>query len=176
MRRFQCVAAAALLTLPGVAQAAEPPCLTSGEFTALSTYALPSVIRGTTQRCAPALPSDSFLRQDGEKLAARYAASKDQAWPAAKAAFLKLGTAKDARASEIFKSMSDDALRPLVDGLVTGVVVQQLPVNRCSTVDRLFMLLSPLPAENTAGLIGLAAGLGARGGKARVGDFSLCDA
>ncbi len=90
MRQFIALAAAALTALPGIAAAAEPPCLTPAEFTALSSYALPSIITGTTQRCAATLPADAWLRRNGGQLAARYAAAKPAAWPGAKAAFLKL--------------------------------------------------------------------------------------
>jgi hypothetical protein len=38
------------------------------------------------------------------------------------------------------------------------------------------MLLSPLPAESTAEVIGLAAGLGARAGQARLGKLAICKA
>lgn len=168
--------AAAMLASPGVASAAEPPCLTPAEFTSLSTYALPSVIRGTAQRCAAVLPGNAYLRQGGERLATRYTANKNQSWPGAKAAFLKLGTGMNPQAADLFKSMSDETLKPMVDSLVTGMVGQQLPTDRCSAIDRLLRLLAPLPAAHTAELIGLAAGLGSKTGKARIGQFSICNA
>lgn len=176
MNRAAFTAAALLAVLPTIVQAAEPVCLTPAEFTALSTYALPSVIRGTADRCAPVLPAGAFLRSDGEKLAARYAARRDSAWPGAKQAFLKVGMAKSPEAAQIFGKMSDDTLKPMVDELVVGVISQQLPEDRCKPVDRALRLLSPLPAENTAELIGVIAGLGARSGKARIGQFALCEA
>ena len=175
MRTFVLAAMTALAAFPALAQAAEPTCLTSSEFTALSTYSLPSLIRGTAERCATVLPASAFLRSDGEKLAQRYSVRRDSAWPGAKAAFLKIGMAKSPEAALIFGKMSDDSLKPMVDELVAGMVGQQLPADRCKPVDRALMLLSPLPAENTAELIGLAAGIGARGGKARVGQFALCE-
>ena len=72
--------------------------------------------------------------------------------------------------------MPDESLKPFVEGAVTSMVGQQLPTERCSAVDRLIMLLSPLPAESTAEVISLAAGLGARTGQARLGKFALCKA
>ena len=56
------IAALALSLTPIAAQAAEPPCLTSSEFTALSSYALPSIITGTTEHCATTLPANAWLR------------------------------------------------------------------------------------------------------------------
>ncbi len=176
MRICTSMLAAVLVVIPSVAQAAEAPCLTTNEFSALSSYALPSLIRGTAQHCANVLPSDAFLRNGSAELASRYDARKGLSWPGAKAAFIKMGSATNPQAADIFRQMNDEALKPLVDGLIQGMVGQQLPTGRCSAVNRLVMLLAPLPAENTAELIGLAAGLGAKDGKAKVGQFSICPA
>lgn len=140
-------AAAALLAAPQVARAAEPACLTAREFTALSTYALPSVIDGTTR-----------------------------AWPEARAAFLKLSAARDAGAARLFTAMPDDALQQVADAALAGIVSGQVKPASCSSIDRVVALLSPLPAENTAELIALAAGLGAKTGEARLGTIALCKA
>ncbi len=174
MRICTSIMAAALFVTSAVAPAAETPCLTANEFSALSSYALPSLIRGTAQHCASVLPSDAFLRSGSAELASRYDARKAPSWPDAKAAFIKIGSATNPQAVDIFKQMTDEALKPLVDGLIQGMVGQQLPTQRCSAVSRLVMLLAPLPAESTAELIGLAAGLGAKDGKAKVGQFSIC--
>jgi hypothetical protein len=79
MRSTALLAPLALALAPIAAQATEPPCLTATEFTALSSYALPSIITGTTERCAAALPADAWLRRNGGQLAARYAAGKPAA-------------------------------------------------------------------------------------------------
>ncbi len=176
MHRLTATLAATLIALPGIAQAAEVPCLTSTEFASLSSYALPSVIRGTAQTCAAVLPGDAFLRKGSDQLANRYDASKIAAWPGAKAAFLKIGVSTNPQAADLFKIMPDETLQPMLDSLIQGMVGQQLPTDRCTAVDRLVLLLSPLPAASTAELIGLAAGLGAKGGKARIGQFSICTA
>jgi hypothetical protein len=174
MRRL----AALLLTLaPLAAQAAEPPCLTSAEFSALSVYALPSIITGTGERCAASLPADAWLKRNGGQLAARYASGKAAAWPQAKAAFFKFsaGTA-NGEATNMLKSLPDTSLQPMLDALIAGMVGQQVPPERCGAISRLVQLLSPLPPENTAELIALAAGLGAKSGRAKLGSFSLCPA
>lgn len=162
---------------PIAAQAAAPPCLTPAEFTALSSYSLPSIITGASERCAAALPVDAWLRRNGSQLAARYAESKPASWPRAKAAFLKLGGGMaNAEASELLRSLPDSTLQPMVDALISGMVSQRLPAERCSSVDRLVRLLSPLPPESTAELIGIAAGLGAKTGQAKVGTLAICPA
>lgn len=176
MRKSAKAAMLALVLLPGMARAAEPPCLSAGEFSSLAGYALPSVIGGTVQRCAASLPADAFLKRSGSQLAERYAAGKAGAWPGAKAAFLKLGASGNGEAQQAMRSLPDTTLQLMFDGLIEGMVGQNLPTERCGTVDRVVRLLSPLPAENTAELIALAAGLGAKSGKAKVGAFSLCPA
>lgn len=171
------VAPALVLSLvPGLAHAAEPPCLTSGEFASLAGYALPSVISGTVQRCSASLPADAFLKREGGGLANRYAEAKAASWPEAKAAFLKLSTNTNDAASALIRTLPDPTLRAMLDGLIEGMVGQNLPETRCSMIDHLVRLLAPLPPENTAQLIALAAGLGAKSGKARIGSFSICAA
>lgn len=171
------LAAIALLLSPIAAQAAEPPCLTPAEFTALSNYALPSIITGTAERCAASLPADAWLRRNGNQLAARYAVGKPAAWPTAKAAFFKIGGATaNADAANLLRTLPDSSLQPMLDGLISGMVGQQVPPERCGVIDRLVRLLAPLPPENTAELIAVAAGLGARSGRAKVGNFRICTA
>jgi hypothetical protein len=176
-RTFAILGSAALLSAPGIAAAAqaEAPCLTPAEFTALSSYALPSVITGVSQQCSATLPGEAYLNRSGDQLAQRYSARKAAAWPGAKAAFMKF-SGSNAEAAQLFKAMPDDALQPLLDGIITSMIATKLPTAQCVTIDRFVSLLAPLPPENTAELIALAAGLGAKSGKARVGQFSLCTA
>lgn len=176
MRNFVKLASIALALAPGIAVAAEPPCLTPAEFSALSSYALPSVITGAAQRCAASLPSDAYLRVSGSELASRYARTKDSAWPGAKAAFLKAGLASNPDAAELIKLMPDETLQRFVDTAILSLVGQRLPIERCTAVDSIVRLLSPLPPQNAAELIGLAAGLGSKTGNARIGAFSICPA
>ncbi len=176
MRRLLSSAAIALAALPGIVSAAEPPCLTAGEFTSLASYGLPSIINGVTRRCAATLPAEAWLLHNGAELSARYAEAKPQAWPGARAAFMKLGKSGTSDATEAFRILPDTTQQLMVDGLIEGMVGQQLPPERCATVDRLVRLLAPLPPENTAELIALAAGLGSKVGGAKTGRFSLCPA
>lgn len=176
MRRFAAIAAAVLAAAPGVAQAAESPCLTPAEFTSLATYALPSVITGTTQRCSTALGPDAYLRRNGQQLAASYSARKAIAWPGAKAAFLKISTSSNADANGLIRGMPDTSLQQMLDAAMAGMVGQRLPVERCATVDNVVRLLAPLPPQNTAELIALAVGLGSKAGEHKLGAISLCKA
>lgn len=176
MGRTTFLAVAALALCPTLAQAAEPPCLAPAEFTAVSTYALPSLIRGAVSRCGPALPADAFLRTGGEALARKYDLGKAASWPRAKTAFLKVGTVVNPQVSGLFGAMPDATLRPLADGSMVSLVGQKLPTERCASLSRAVELVAPLPPANAAELIGLAAGLWARDGRARLGQFTLCKA
>lgn len=160
------------LMVSQIAAAAETPCLTPREATAVASYALPSVITGTSQRCAPVLGKDAYLTRDGAKLAARYSARKAAAWPEAKAALLKVGGAGEM--TDAVRKLPDATVQPLLDTLVTGLVVEQMPTDRCTPLDRALWLLSPLPPENTAELIALSLGLMAQGSNPRIGKIAIC--
>ena len=89
---------------------------------------------------------------------------------------MKLSGGLDTSASNLLQSLPDENLRPMVDALIEGMIGQRIPPERCDTIDQAVRLLAPLPAQSTAELIALAAGLGSKGGGARVGRFSLCAA
>lgn len=160
--------------LPAAARAAEPPCLAPAEFTALAAYSLPSVLQGIGQRCAASLPADAFLRREGPAMAARYAAGKQAHWPAAKRAFLKIGTAAAPEMQNILGALPDETLQPMADLFISAIVAEKLGVERCPALDRLLQLAAPLPAAATAEMIGLAVGLGSRNGLARFGKIVIC--
>lgn len=169
------LAAVALAMVSSAAHAAQTPCLTAGEFSSLASYSLPSIISGTSQRCASTLGPDAFLKRSGGELAARYAANKSSAWPGAKAAFLKLSTSGGADANKLIGGMPDASLQQMLDGMMQGIIGQQIPLERCATIDNVVRLLAPLPAQNTAELIALAAGLGSKSGRARMGALTICN-
>jgi hypothetical protein len=146
-------AAAALAAAPGIARAAEPPCLTRAEFSALASYALPSAIGGASARCAPALGPTAYLPTRGGELSARYGSRKNANWPAAKSAFLKLSAETNSRANSLIRQLPDDSLREMLDLMVEGLVSQEIPPEKCGTIDELVRLLAPLPPENAAALI-----------------------
>lgn len=176
MRKFIQLAALTLIAAPGIVQAAEPPCLSAREFTDLSSYSLPSVIAGTTQRCSAALGPESFLKRSGAALAARYASAKPGAWAGAKAAFMKLSAGIGPNAVDLLMALPDDKLQPMVDALVEGLIAQQVQPASCRTIDAAIRLLAPLPPQSTAELIALAAGLGSRSGGGKVGKIAICAA
>jgi hypothetical protein len=173
-RRLAPLIALLSLAAPQLAQAAEPVCLTPREVTAVSTYALPSAIGGVTRNCAASLPAGAWLPQNGAALAQRYTAGKTSAWPEARAAFLKMSMATNPDAAQLFATLPDDSLQPLADAALSGIVSAKIKPESCPVIDRALSLLAPLPAENTAELIALAVGLGAKAGEPRFGKFALC--
>jgi hypothetical protein len=171
MRKFATLCAAALALASSAAQAAQP-CLTPTEASSLAAYALPSLISGTTKRCTPSLAPSAFLRKGGTELTARYAARKAHNWPAAKAAFLKIGGKDDA--SALLATLPDPSLQQMLDAIIEGMVAQEIPAERCTSIDRVIGLLAPLPAQNTAELIAVLLGLTSKTGGAKAGSFSIC--
>lgn len=177
MRRPLMLAACLALALGGPARAAEaPPCLTPQQFADLTAYALPSVIAGLAQRCAASLPASAYLRNNGAALAARYAAIKPATWPGAKAAFLRMTAGVGGDMATTLGAMPDAAQQQLVDTLVAGAVSQRVDLGRCAPISEALRLLSPLPPESTAQIIGIAIGLNSAVGAAHFGKLSICAA
>ena len=174
------LAAAAVVTLPGMAQAAEPPCLTADEFSALATYALPGVISDVTHRCAANLPATAFLPGNGEALARRYGETAPRAWPTAKLAFLKLSAGAGPDAVAMLNGMPDESLQQLVGTLATQFAGQKLPVERCDTIDAATRNLAPLPPENIGELLAIVVSRVAKpapaAGSGRLGKLAICSA
>jgi hypothetical protein len=158
MRFAVTFAVAALASQPVLAEAAQPTCLTSRQAAALAGYALPSVITGTTKRCSTALDGGSYLKANGETLARRYAERKTENWPEAKSAFLTMSQGKD-DASKVLSQLPDNSLREMIDVILEGMIVQEIPLGECGKIDNFVRLLAPLPPENTAELLALAMGL-----------------
>lgn len=173
MKRLLGAATTLLAIMPGIASAAEPVCLTRTEATSLLAYALPQAISGTAKRCAPVLPQNAFLRQQSGSLVARYAGQKDKYWPQAKPAFLKTLGTDGGDASATIRNLPDDTMRQLADVFVEGFVSQQIALKSCNKLDLAIDLLSPLPPENTAGLIALTMEV-ASTAEPRMGKIALC--
>lgn len=142
----------------------------------MSIYTLPAMVRGAAQRCGDFLPPKAYLRTDGEKLAQRYAKGRERQWPLARRAVVKAGGVFDPQAGPMLGSLPDDTMKPLLDDMVIAMVDQQMPPERCKSLDSLVMLLSPLPAPLAAETIVLATGIAARTGEKRVGLIRICRA
>ena len=181
------LAVAAMVVLPPIANAAEPPCLTTAEFSGLASYALPGVITNVTQRCAASLPAGAFLPGNADALTRRYGAQGKLVWPAAKAAFLKLSAGAGPDATAMLGAMPDDALQQVVAMLAAQFAGQKLPVDRCDMIDSVMRSLAPLPLQNIGQLLAVMVSIStsrtrdkaegdtnARPG--RMGKFTICPA
>ncbi len=136
-----------LMLAAAVASPAPRPCLTQADAEAVALVALPEIIRQTGAVCAAVLPSASLVRRAQSSLLQRYDAEAERAWPAARAAIVKLS---DPQADALLGS---EFARPLLTTLIAPLIVGRVAVKDCETIDRLVTLLEPLPPRNTAGVI-----------------------
>jgi hypothetical protein len=152
MRTIVWSAALVSLGAAEVAAAQEPACLSEREVTSLVTYALPVVMDSAMKTCRPTLSPQGYFATQGSGLVQRYAARKGAAWPEAKAALLKLG-GNDAKMKDMVASLSDEALQPFAEGMVSALVTKGIKPGQCKAIERATRLLSPLPPENTAEIV-----------------------
>lgn len=170
MRRLALFPALALLATPPAA--AQQRCLTAPEAEALALVTMPDIIRQTGVVCATRLPATSLLRQPDGAFIARYDAAADKAWPAARAAIVKLSD------PAIEALLGSDYARPLLTTLISPLLVGRIAIGDCPVIDRLVTQLAPLPPKNTAGVIVTALqylkGEKAKGKTVGVPDLPLC--
>ena len=171
MRIAAALAAVALLASPAVAQ---QRCITGPEAEAMTLVAMPDIIRETGSVCAAQLPATSLVRQTSSPLLSRYQVEAERAWPAARAAIVKLSDpAVDAL-------LDSEFARPLLTSLLVPQIVGRIAVRDCATIDHLVTLLAPLPPRNTAGIVvetlRYLKAEKARRGVAAVPDLLLCNA
>lgn len=152
VRKIVCSAALVSLGTAEVAAAQDPACLSEREVTSLVTYALPVVMNSTMKACGPQLSPQGYFATQGSSLVQRYAARKGAAWPEAKAALIKLG-GNDDKMKDVVANLSDEALQPFAEGIVSAMVAKGIKPGQCKAIERGVRLLSPLPPENTAELV-----------------------
>lgn len=170
-------AALATLGTAEVAAAQDPACLSEREVTSLVTYSLPVVMNATMKACSPQLSPQGWFATQGPGLVQRYAARKSAAWPAAKAALIKLG-GNDNRMKDVVASLSDEALQPFAEGIVSAMVTKGIKPGQCKAIERGVRLLAPLPPENTAELVTFILVLAdkPKSGSSRKSDLPICPA
>ncbi len=141
---------ALLLPAQALAQSTRP-CLTPKEGQALITFALPDVVTGITDKCAPVAGPSSFLATSGRTLASSYRATSNAAWPVARPAIRKLAGEN----GQLLDLMSDDALKSFAGAFAATAVVKQISPERCNDIDRIMKVTAPLPPENMSMLVGI---------------------
>lgn len=141
---------------------AQPSGLDPETVTAASRYALPIAFDSFVTRCSAELDPAGFTLSNSDAIMAKFSEGNDDAWPQAKQALMGLASeGGDAGPmAAIFDTMDDEDLRPFVDGLVGGLVAQEIKTENCETIERGLEILDPLPADNFAQLIGLFFELG----------------
>ena len=160
--------ALALAVQPQVA-AAQQSCISAEEVGAGALYAVPGVVRGARIACGATLAADGFLMRQGDALAARYAAHQTGAWPAAKAALLKIvaqnagpgsaqtatgtGAANPLAGLTMLSALPDEHVRPLVDTLIAQEAAARLPAAQCPAVERVLAALAPIEPPAAATLL-----------------------
>lgn len=144
------------LTVPFGAQA-QPrlPDFTAEEAAALAIYAVPGLIDATRQTCAGRLSSSGFLAQRGASLVQRYAAQQNAVWPQARAAMFKYAASKADDQLEMFATLPDDAVRPLVDALIRQETAARVEPQSCSYIERMAEALAPLEPAQAGKILGV---------------------
>lgn len=138
---------AVVALLSGSQAEAQARCITSAEAEAMTLVALPDIIRETGVVCATRLPAGSLVRRTDGGLLGKYQAAADRAWPAARAAIVKLS---DPMIDTLLQS---EYVRPLLTATLTPLLVGRINPKDCGTIDRFVTQLAPLPPQNTAGVI-----------------------
>lgn len=145
------IAALALISTASAQAAPAPACIAPAEMRGMIGYFLPEVITEVTSNCAAHLPTDAYLRAGLPRLASQLSDAKTRNWPIAKAAFLKMsrGSADEKR----FASLSDKALRPIVDAAMSEKMKISISPASCGEVNDITEALAPLNAEQTVNLL-----------------------
>ena len=149
---------AALGSAQAAAAQANPPCITEREIAQLAIYAVPSLVEGVRGKCARTLSANGFLATRGDAFAAKYAALQAESWPGAKSAITKFAAPKaKGEAAEGFATIAglpDDAVRPLVDALISQKIGEEIEPKDCAKIERAMQLLSPIGPRDSGALIG----------------------
>jgi hypothetical protein len=143
-------AAAIALCSTSALQAAPKACVTSAEMHGMVAYFLPVVLDNVAKNCSAFTPASAYLRAGLPSLQVQLRQGREAAWPMAKSAFFKLGGQKDART---MASLSDDALRPLVDEMLSSKFSIAVDEAKCGEVNDIAEALAPLNAPETVHLI-----------------------
>ena len=164
------ILALAALIAPEVASA-QRPCITAPEAESMTLVAMPDILRETGRVCGARLPANSLIRGNSA-LIARYEGAAEQAWPAARAAIVKLSD------PAIDTLLQSDYARPLLTSLLVPFIVGRIGLEDCGTIDRLVTQLAPLPPRNMASVVVTTLQYlkseKARGRQVAVPDLPLC--
>lgn len=162
------LAAAATAALP-VSAAAQEACLTETQVSAMVVYGVPLAMGGLQQSCGEVLSPDGFLATGAPAMADRYAAQSDAAWPDAFSAFLSFAGSGGQESVSAMREMPQEALRPFLDALITGLIANEVKPEKCGNIERLLEVLAPLEPFEAGRLAAVIAAM------AGVEDPEICD-
>lgn len=171
------VSLAAAATLSASHATAQPSNLDPAAVAAASRYALPIAFDSFVTRCSASLDQGGYALRNSDRLMAKFSDGMDDAWPAAKDAMIMMASGdEDAREmTAVVAMLGDDELRPFVDGLVGGLIGQEIKTDDCEVIERGLEILDPLPADNIAQMVGLIVELGAREDEEQVASESTAE-
>ncbi len=135
------------LTQAGIVQAQDnKPCISKSQAQALISYVLPKAVEASRLKCAAALPSASLLLEENSEQLARYNAASEAAWPEARQAVNIFAGDK------LPEEMDDGLVRPIADAMFTQLISEEIKPKHCTTIDKIYTDLAPMPSSNIASL------------------------
>lgn len=155
------LAIAALAQAPAAQAAQVRNCVAPADLTDTMIYVMPIAYDAARVACAGQFNNQSFFAGQGERFIGSFRARQNGAWPGAFRT-LKLALAEqNGNASKndidllaMAQSLPEASLRPFVDGLVGQMIAKEIKPSSCGKIERGMELVSPLPVENVAGLMG----------------------
>ncbi|MCR9180662.1 MAG: hypothetical protein NXH71_10595 [Erythrobacteraceae bacterium] len=152
------------LATANAAHAQQQDCVGSADLGDTVLYAMPIAYDAVSTTCARQLKADGFIARDGGAFINNFRARQDSAWPGAfrlLKTFMAQNNAEkgksDADMTALLSALPEENLRPFVDGLVGQMIAKEIKPDSCGKIERGMELLSPLPADNLAGLMAFIA-------------------
>lgn len=141
--------------------AAQQACIAPADLGDTMVYAMPIAYDAARIACVREFKSDGFMARNGDRFIAGFRARQNAAWPGAfrtmKAVLSDQSVAGELGDIDIIalaQAMPENNLRPFVDGLMGQMIAQEITPKSCGKIERGLELLSPLPVDNVAGLMG----------------------
>ena len=140
-------------------------CMTRPELRGLVAYFLPTVLQSAIDTCSQRLAPESYLVGRAPRLLGTLEAGRPEAWPMAKQAFVKMGGEGDKSSAELFASLPEAAVRPLIEAVIVQKIGSSIKPESCGDIDRVMAPLEPLPATNLVEVLTEAMAIAGRNDK-----------
>ena len=167
---FRCAGVLALFSSAQLSAAPTAQCLSEPEVHGLVAYMLPSVAETVIERCAARLPASSYLNTRGNGLVSQLRQGQSAAWPTARDAMAKMA-GKDDDSSEMFRSMPESVVGPMMEGMVADKIGTEIKAQSCKDINRILSTMAPLPVANLVDMVTAVAMIAGRDGK----KFQTCE-